>query len=336
MRTSISVALVGVAIALSCASPARAAAPMAKTQAPGFYRMMLGDFEITALNDGVVDYDTGQVLPGIAPEHIAKRLYAMGLSDPVGMSYNAFLINTGEKLVLIDTGSGGKLPDSPLFRGTGRLLANLRAAGYRPEQVDEVYITHRGQDHIGGLTVSKQRTFPKAIVRAPKSEFEMFIDAGKRAAFLAHANDSRAVTEWIQFTYDLLEPYIRVGKFQSFDEDSELTRGIRALATPGHTPGHTSYHVESKGNNLIVTGDLVLLGAMQFAEPSLISKFDADPQAAVVQRRRVLQMAAEKDYWIAGGHLSFPGIGHVRATEGQYSWIPINYGIPHSAIVGSP
>lgn len=183
MKTSIVIGLAGAAIALSCAPPANAAAPMAKTQAPGFYRMMLGDFEIRALNDGVVDYDTGQVLPGTTPEHIAKSLYSMGLSGPVGMSYNAFLINTGEKLVLIDTGSGGKLPDSPLFRGTGRLLVNLRVAGYRPEQVDEVYITHRGEDHIGGLTVGRQRTFPRAIVRAPKSEFEMFIDAGKRAAF---------------------------------------------------------------------------------------------------------------------------------------------------------
>lgn len=80
----------------------------------------------------------------------------------------------------------------------------------------------------------------------------------------------------------------------------------------------------------------MLLGAMQFAEPSLISKFDADPQAAVAQRRRVLQMAVEKNYWIAGAHLSFPGIGHVRPTERQYSWIPINYAIPHSAIVGPP
>jgi len=135
-----------------------AAAPMVKTQ-PGFYRVMLGDFEITTLNDGVVAYATARVLPTATSEQIKSGLSEAALTDPVGMSYNAFLINTGSKLVLIDTGTGGKLDDQPEFHGAGHLLANLRAAGYRPEQVDEIYITHRGQDHIGGLTIGHERDF---------------------------------------------------------------------------------------------------------------------------------------------------------------------------------
>src|SRR5918992_800209 len=151
--------MVGLAIAAWFASSAYAAAPMVKTQSPGVYRMMLGDFEVTALNDGVVGYMTAQVLPGATQREIKSRLCAMGLSDPVDMSYNAFLINTGGKLVLIDTGTGGKLHESPFFHGAGRLLANLRSAGYQPEQVDEIYITHLGPDHVGGLTLGKERTF---------------------------------------------------------------------------------------------------------------------------------------------------------------------------------
>jgi glyoxylase-like metal-dependent hydrolase (beta-lactamase superfamily II) len=315
-----------IAATLGC-SAGHAAAPQIKTQAPGFYRMMLGDFEITALNDGVVSYSTAQILPEVAPDQIAKSLQAMGLSDPVGMSYNAFLINTGSKLILIDVGTGGKLSDSPFFRGAGRLIANLRAAGYRPEHVDEIYITHRGQDHIGGLTTGKERTFPNALVRAPKGEFDIFLDPEKAATMLAQASNDKKRKEWIQFTQALFKPYIQAGKFQSFDQDAVLTPGIRALATYGHTPGHTSYVVESKGQTLIILGDLILMGAMQFAQPSLTSMFDADRRAAAAQRQRVLRSAADNDYWLAGAHLSFPGIGHVRPAQQGYLWIPVNYTI---------
>jgi glyoxylase-like metal-dependent hydrolase (beta-lactamase superfamily II) len=298
---------------------AQASAPTVKTQ-PGFYRMMLGDFEITALNDGVVAYPTKQVLPHATPEQITKALYSMGLTDPVGMSYNAFLVNTGSKLALIDTGTGGKLPDSPLFRGSGRLIANLRAAGYEPKQVDEIYVTHFGPDHVGGLTQGTERAFPNAVLHVPKGEADLVF----------HPETAPAWTKnWTEFWEGLVQPYIEAKKFSSFDEDVELSPGIRALATHGHAPGHTSYLIESKGQKLIVLGDLVLMGALQFAEPSLTSAFDSDPAAAASQRKRILQLASDHDEWIAGAHLSFPGIGHVRQTHPEsYVWAPANYAIP--------
>lgn len=307
--------------ALSVLLPVRATAPIVKTQ-PGFYRMMLGDFEITALNDGVVDYPTAQVLPKASAGEIKSALFAAGLTDPVGMSYNAFLINTGARVVLIDTGTGGKLPDSPLFRGTGRLIANLRAAGYQPEQVDEIYITHFGPDHVGGLTagMESERAFPNAMLRVPKVEADL----------VAHPETAPAWTKnWTKFWAELLAPYEKAGKFSTFDSDVPLSPGIRALATHGHAPGHTSYVVESKGERLIVMGDLVLMGAMQFPKPALTSAFDSDPAAAAAQRKRILQLAADENDWVAGAHLSFPGIGHVRATGLGFTWQPANYTIPH-------
>src|SRR5580704_15952763 len=266
---------------------------MVKTQAPGFYRMMLGDFEVTALNDGVVAYQTTQVLPKATPEQIKSGLFDNGLTDPVDMSYNAFLVNTGSKLVLIDTGTGGKLDEDPGFHGAGRLMANLRAAGYRPEQIDEIYITHLGPDHVGGLTLGNDRAFPNAILRAPRAEVDLFL----------HPESAPAWTQkWIPFWANLFAPYIKAGKFQAIEEDIELTPGIRALATPGHAPGHTSYRVESTGQTLIVMGDLVLMGALQFANPSIESSFDANPSAAAEQRLRILKMASTGDFWVAGGH----------------------------------
>src|ERR1700727_2863940 len=108
---------------ITAAPSTQGAAPMAETQAAGFYRMQLGDFEITALNDGVVAYSTTQVLPTATPQQIKKGLAENGLTDPVGMSYNAFLVNTGSKLVLIDTGTGGKLENVPEFQVAGHLMA---------------------------------------------------------------------------------------------------------------------------------------------------------------------------------------------------------------------
>ena len=306
-----------------CAIVALATGSLCPALAAGFYRMMLGDFEVTALNDGAVSYATSRVLPTATPEQIKEGLSASGITDPVAMSYNAFLINTGSKLILIDTGTGGKLDDQPEFHGAGHVMAHLRAAGYRPDQVDEIYITHRGPDHIGGLTVGNERAFPNATVRVPRSEFDLFLDPTKTAALLAQAHDNAQVKAWVQFTQNLFEPYIRAGKLQGFDEDTQLARGIRALATHGHTPGHTSYVVESQGRTLIVMGDLVLMGALQFAHPSLGSSFDADPKAAAEQRLRIFSMAANFDYWIAGAHLSFPGVGHVRAGQNRFFWIPV-------------
>ena len=319
-KSRLSVTLLGLWLFAAAPQHSDAATPMVKTQAPGFYRMMLGDFEVTALNDGVVAYQTTQVLPKATPEQIKSGLFDNGLTDPVDMSYNAFLVNTGSKLVLIDTGTGGKLDEDPGFHGAGRPMANLRAAGYRPEQIDEIYITHLGPDHVGGLTLGTERAFPNAMLRAPRTEVDIFLHPDKAPAW---------TRQWIPFWADLFAPYIKAGKFQSIEEDAVLTPGIRALATHGHAPGHTSYVVESKGQTLIVMGDLVLMGALQFADPSLRSSFDADPRAAAEQRLRIFKMAAADDSWVAGGHLAFPGIGHIRAGPGRYFWVPANYTIPH-------
>ena len=192
-----SAAIFGLMLILCGGKAVAASVPMVKTQ-PGFYRLMLGQFEVTALNDGVVAYPTTLVLPTATSEQIKRGLSASALTDPVGISYNAFLINTGRKLVLIDTGTGGKLNDEPEFHGAGHLMANLRTAGYKPEQVDEIYITHRGQDHIGGLTVGRERAFPNALLRAPKSEFDLFLEPAKSAALLAQSHNDEKVRAWLE------------------------------------------------------------------------------------------------------------------------------------------
>src|SRR6476659_482951 len=143
-------AAIAFAFAALPAAPAIAAAPMAKTQAPGYYRMMLGEFEVTVLNDGFIDLPVDKLLkqpPAKTQAAVAKQFLAI----PVETSVNAFLVNTGAKLVLIDTGTGGNFGPT-----AGRLVANLQAAGYRPEQVDDIFITHFHGDHLGGLAGNGQ------------------------------------------------------------------------------------------------------------------------------------------------------------------------------------
>src|SRR5262245_35954881 len=200
------------ALVLHQAAPAQSPAPPVKTQAPGFYRMMLGHVEITALNDGVVAY-SASTLTGATADQIRAGLAESALGDSVAMSYNAFLVNTGTKLVLIDTGTGGKLADNPGFRGAGRLIANLRAAGYRPEQVNDICISHVGPDHVGGLTIGTERAFPNAVVHAARAEIEVYVDSAKGAAAIAAApaKNREQARGWIQFQSGLFAPYAKAG-----------------------------------------------------------------------------------------------------------------------------
>jgi hypothetical protein len=149
--------------------PLFASAPMVKHQAPGFYRLMVGAFEVTALSDGTGPMPALRLLQG-SPTRLAETLSRNWLGTDVETSHNAYLVNTGTKLVLIDAGAGTLLGPR-----TGQLVDNLQAAGYQPEQVDEIYLTHLHPDHIGGLMRGDQRAFPNAIVRADKREVEYWL-----------------------------------------------------------------------------------------------------------------------------------------------------------------
>jgi glyoxylase-like metal-dependent hydrolase (beta-lactamase superfamily II) len=294
--------------------PAHAAAPLAKTQPPGYYRMMLGDFEITALSDGTIPLPVDTLLTNTSPAKVKKALDRWYLKEPVDTSVNAYLINTGAKLVLVDAGAG------VLFGPTvGKLANNLQAAGYRAEQVDEVYITHMHGDHIGGLMAGEKLAFPNATVRADKHDADFWLSQANMDAAPKDAKD------FFKGAMISINPYIAAGKFKTFDGDTELVPGIKAMASPGHTPGHSTYIVESKGEKLALWGDLMHVAAVQFAEPSVTIKFDTDPKSAAAQRKRAYADAAKRGYWVAAAHLAFPGIGHVRTEGKAYAWVPANY-----------
>lgn len=306
-------------LALAAPPPAAAGAPQLKTSAPGWYRMMLGDFEITALSDGTVDLHTAQLLTNTTVAKVRAALARAYLKDPVETSVNAYLVNTGTKLVLIDAGTAS------LFGPTlGKLLANLKASGYRPEQVDEIYITHMHPDHVGGLMSGEALAFPNAIVRADQREADFWLS---QKNLDAAPEDAKGFFKGAMAS---VNPYIAAGKFKPFEikppaVDVELVPGIKAVAARGHTPGHTIYAIESQGQRFVVWGDLIHVAAVQFPDPSVTIRFDVDSKAALPQRRKAFAAAAKRGHYVAGSHLSFPGIGKLRADGKGYDWIPANY-----------
>jgi glyoxylase-like metal-dependent hydrolase (beta-lactamase superfamily II) len=278
--------------------------------------MKLGSFEVTALNDGIFKLPVDQLLQTPDAGLVIRRLQEAYLGIPVDTSVNTYLIHTGEKLVMIDTGHAGQ-GGAP----TGLMLAHLKASGYSPEQVDEIYITHFHGDHINGLTDKDGKAvFPNATVRADQRESGFWLGDASKAPEGARGSMANAQR--------VLKPYLEAGRYKPFDGATELVKGVRAVPTYGHTPGHSIYVVQSGADKLVLWGDLMHVAAVQFKNPEVTIQFDSHPKAAAPQRMAQYKDAAAGGYFVGVTHVSFPGIGKLRADGSGYDWIPVNYSRP--------
>lgn len=297
------------------AEPAHAArVERSAAQAPGFYRVMLGDFEITVLTDGTTPVPFADLLHGISRGELAEIFRAAGEPLDRETSINSFLIDTGERRILIEAGAGRLFGDC-----CGRLPAMLKEAGYSPESIDTVLLTHVHGDHSGGLTVEGRRVFPNAEIYLAKQELEYWLsDAAKARAKASHSKmfeEGRAA----------LAPYYAAGRIRTFTAPAELFPGIRATAAPGHTPGHSFFEIESRGNRLRVVGDIIHAAEIQLPRPDITIDFDADEARAAKTRTAALAELAGTHELVAAPHVSFPGLGHVVRAGVGYAWTPIPY-----------
>lgn len=301
---------------LALPSFVRAEAPPVQTQVPGYYRHQLGQFEVTALFDGAIELDT-KLLKNARPADLQRLLSRAFVGNPkMQTAVNAYLINTGKQLVLVDAGAAKLFGPS-----LGYVLENMKAAGYDPAQVDTVVITHLHGDHMGGLNDANGRpVFPKARVMVPRADHDFWLSQ-ERAD-----KAPEGMKPFFRMARETAAPYQAVGRWQPFADGAQLAPGVRAVAANGHTPGHTAYAVESGGQKLLIWGDLVHSHAVQFAKPGVAIEFDVDQAQAIATRRAVMQSTAASRALVAGMHLPFPGLGHVRAEgKGSYSWVPIEF-----------
>lgn len=293
-----------------------AGAPMQKFQAPGFYRLMLGRFEITALDDGTLDLEPGKLLTHTTPDRVRAALSASFQGAVIPTSVNAFLINTGEKLILIDSGTGSSGIFGP---NLGQLMKNLAASGYCPEQVDEVFLTHLHPDHVGGLATEAGAAFPNATVRLDRRELAYWTSAEQAA------KATEAHRPFFPFAASQLKPYQVAGRLQPFDGNVELEPGIRAIPAIGHTQGHTVYQVDSDGQRMLVWGDVMHVGAIQFTQPQVTIAFDTDSPLAAKARQKIFAEAAAERVLVAAAHQPFPGLGYLRRVGAGYEFVPYPY-----------
>lgn len=287
------------------------------TQGPGFYRHRVGDCVVTALYDGYIRL-APSLFHGVAEEE-RNRLLEDAFQSPTGdgapTAVTTYLIDDGKRILLLNAGGARRVGDT-----MGRLLPNMAAAGYRPEDVSGILLTHLHFDHVCGLADAEgAAVFPRAKVFVSNAECDFWLspETARQApeenrAFFAMAAESMA-------------PYEKRGDVVRFNPDAEVWPGIRAKSTPGHTPGHVSYLLESGGGKLLLWGDIVHSRAMQFRHPEISNDFDGDPLRAVASREAVFRESAREQWLVGGDHLPFPGLGHVLERKPGYEWVPVDY-----------
>ena len=249
----------------------------------------IGKFEVTAIQDAASTMRR-DLFPAVSEEEFLKL--AGGPQAPA--SVNVFLLRSGEKLILVDTGNGGE---------RGSLLKKLESLNVSPENIDAVLLTHMHGDHIGGLlTEQGNAVFPKATIHVSEPEHDYW----QSGAAGARGELARKVFK------------IYMGRVKPFRFDEEVFPGIRALDASGHTPGHTAFETDS----LLIVGDLLHAAAIQFPPPIISSNLAIDPVKACRARIKFFELAAAASKPIAGMHLPTPGIGRIVSSGDGYRFEP--------------
>src|ERR1700730_630916 len=283
-------------------------------QVPGFYRLKVGDLEVTALFDGAAVgganwlNGTQATMNGVV-QALHEDPHMLEAAD------TGFLVNSGKQLNLVDAGAGSWYGGGAL----GRLAGNLRSAGYTPEEVDLVLVTHLHADHVGGLTTEDgKRVFSNAKVYVAKAESEFWLSPE------IAAKAPKDAQPFFQTAQVVAAPYIKADKWHTFSGSETIVDGMQLVPLPGHTPGHTGYEFSSKGQNILFWGDIIHLQNIQLQHPEVTAIFDIDQTAAAATRNQLLSRLAREDVLIAAPHTSlFPALGRLRKDGSGYSWVPV-------------
>jgi glyoxylase-like metal-dependent hydrolase (beta-lactamase superfamily II) len=289
---------------------ALARAPKLGTQTPYWHRFILGGAEVTVVSDGPLPLgDPSGTFIGVPKEEVKKMLTDNFLSpDNVVLEQNSPIVNTGDKLVLFDTGMGTLKLFGPT---TGRQQKSMAEAGIKPEEIDAVVLSHAHIDHIGGIVDSADKVlFPNAQFYIAQSDFDFWTDESKVGGplkdFVLHARKNLLpVRDRLVF----------------FKDGQEILPGIQAMAAPGHTVGHTIFMVTSEGKSFAFLGDLTHHAILLLEKPRMEFSYDTDPKQAANTRVKLLDMIAANKIPVMSYHFAWPGYGHVVKTGEGFHYI---------------
>lgn len=325
-RSVIAGAAAGMAAAVSpiALSPARAAAPAAGKQSAGWYRYKVGDFEVTVVTDGVnkVAKLPDGFVANVSKEEVDKALAANFMpAGSVNIPYNPIVINTGSKLVAIDTGTGEANFKNSNGAG-GQYHSNLAAAGIDAKAIDTVIISHYHPDHVNGLVMADGSLgFPNAEILVPAAEHKFWMDDGEMSRAPAGRMEGLFKNKRRVFSGDVLK------RVKPYEAGKEVVPGITAVATPGHTPGHSSHLVSSGGKTLFVQADVTNVPFLFARNPGWHLMFDQDAKMAEETRRKIYDMLAADKTMVQGFHYPFPAMAFVEKSgtgyrENMVPWNP--------------
>jgi glyoxylase-like metal-dependent hydrolase (beta-lactamase superfamily II) len=316
-RTVMKTAIAGGAVLAMPQIMTRAAfakAPMQDASAE-FHRFKLGGFEITTLRDGIRASDGPHPTFGANQEAAAVHALLRENGLPETKFANGFtptLVNTGSELVLFDTGLGAGAREG----GLGKTAAALKTAGYSPDQVDVVVITHFHPDHFGGLMEGDAPAFANARYVLGETEYN-FWTAPERMA---------GPTEKLAgLIASVIKPLAQKATF--IKDGGQVVSGITGMAAAGHTPGHMIYNLESEGKRLMLTADTANHFVVSLQQPDWEVAFDADKAAAAATRRKVFDMIATDKLPFIGYHMPWPSVGFVEKLAEGYRYVPNSYQI---------
>lgn len=288
-------------------------------QVAGFYQHRLGNVQITALLDGT-NYLPPALFKGIPAAEVTQILkkYYADQAKGVQTSVNAFLVNTGSSLVLVDSGAA-----SCFGTHLGSVLSNLKASGYQPEQVDTILLTHLHPDHVCGISQNGVANFPNATVYVSNDEANYWLNP-KQVSKLPKDKQAGYLGT-VEKIKQAIAPYQAKQRFKTYQLGDQV-QGFKVINTVGHTPGHFSYELKTKDETVVFIGDIVHSHTVQFDKPETAIDYDIDPKKAVQTRLKQFADYARGGQTIAAPHLPFPGIGHIYSADNQrYQWIPIHF-----------
>lgn len=282
--------------------------------ANGVKRMKLGAMEVIALNDGALRRPLGEEFVRNVPlEQVKALLASQSLpTDYVDIPFTPFLVVTPAGRFLLDTGFADNGPPT-----TGKLAAQLAAAGFKPEDIDHVVISHYHGDHINGLRKKDgSLTYPKAKVHVPAPEHAFWFDDAKMNAAPPAArggfDNARQVIG--SLPADILVQY---------EPGQELAPGIKAEAAFGHTPGMSMVSVQSEGQTFMYVADLTNVPSLFARSPDWAVQFDMDAEMARQTRRRVFDRLVRDKVMAGGYHFPFPAFGTIETAGSGYQFKPV-------------